>query len=296
MRPPFPPYVPEEPVAASPRLRDIPLRTLFPNILTLLAICSGLTAIRFAIEGKVEWALGAIILAAFLDGIDGRVARFLKSETRFGAQMDSLADFVNFGVAPAMILYFTLLRDVTPFGWIAALAYAICACLRLARFNVQLDDPQQAEWKADFFVGIPAPAGAMVVLLPIYLMRLGLDGTAWLAWTASAYTMLVGLLMVSNLPTYSGKTLGKRIPNNVALPLVISTVILIAVLLSYPWQVLAICAIIYLAALPWGRAYHDRLAARYGETRASTGKAVSAGSTGTRSAKHPRPSGDGEDS
>lgn len=266
MKPPFPPYEPDGEAAPSTRLRDIPLRTLFPNILTLLAICSGLTAIRFAIEGMTEWALGAIILAAFLDGIDGRVARFLKSETRFGAQMDSLADFVNFGVAPAMVLYFGLLREVSPFGWVAALVYAICACLRLARFNVQMEqqaDARQPEWTKDFFTGIPAPAAAMVVLLPVYLILLGVAPGNWMPWLASAYVIIIGLLMVSNLPTYSGKTMGKRVPSEIALPMVIGTVMVIAILLSYPWQVLTFCAVVYLAALPWGRAYYYRLADRH---------------------------------
>src|SRR5665811_841960 len=140
METPFPPFEPEEKtVRPQPRLRDIPFRTLFPNILTLLAICSGLTSIRFAMEGRIELAIAAIILAAFLDAIDGRVARFLKSTTRFGEQMDSLADFVNFGVAPAMLLYILFLQGLKPLGWIAALIFAVCSCLRLARFNAQLD-------------------------------------------------------------------------------------------------------------------------------------------------------------
>ncbi|MCB1440656.1 MAG: CDP-diacylglycerol--serine O-phosphatidyltransferase, partial [Nitratireductor sp.] len=243
MEPPFPPFVPDEDEAVpatngQPRLRDIPLRVIFPNVLTLLAIASGLTAIRFAIENRPEMAIGAIILAAVLDGIDGRVARFLKSTSRFGAQMDSLADFVNFGVAPGMIIYFTFLGEIRTPGWIAVIVYAICACLRLARFNVQLDQPKSAPWRNDFFTGVPAPAGAMVVLLPAYLSLLGVEITGELAWITAIFSGLVGMLMVSNLPTYSGKTLGSRIPSNIALPVIIGLVLVVALLLSYPWQVL----------------------------------------------------------
>jgi CDP-diacylglycerol--serine O-phosphatidyltransferase len=267
MEPPFPPFVPDEDEAVpatngQPRLRDIPLRVIFPNVLTLLAIASGLTAIRFAIENRPEMAIGAIILAAVLDGIDGRVARFLKSTSRFGAQMDSLADFVNFGVAPGMIIYFTFLGEIRTPGWIAVIVYAICACLRLARFNVQLDQPKSAPWRNDFFTGVPAPAGAMVVLLPAYLSLLGVEITGELAWLAAVFSGLVGMLMVSNLPTYSGKTLGSRIPSNIALPVIIGLVIVVALVLSYPWQVLTALALIYLASIPWSMYYFNRLAAR----------------------------------
>ena len=267
MEPPFPPFVPDEDEAVpatngQPRLRDIPLRVIFPNVLTLLAIASGLTAIRFAIENRPEMAIGAIILAAVLDGIDGRVARFLKSTSRFGAQMDSLADFVNFGVAPGMIIYFTFLGEIRTPGWIAVIVYAICACLRLARFNVQLDQPKSAPWRNDFFTGVPAPAGAMVVLLPAYLSLLGVEITGELAWITAIFSGLVGMLMVSNLPTYSGKTLGSRIPSNIALPVIIGLVHVVALLLSYPWQVLTALALIYLASIPWSMYYFNRLAAR----------------------------------
>src|ERR1700741_3715624 len=150
------------------RFRPIPVRMLVPNVITLLAICAGLTAIRLSTEGRMELAVGAIVFAAILDGIDGRVARLLKGTSRFGAELDSLADFVNFGVAPALMLYFWGLHDLKSLGWIAAMVFAICAGLRLARFNVMSGDPPRPAWAANFFVGGPAPAGAIVVLLPIY--------------------------------------------------------------------------------------------------------------------------------
>ncbi len=259
MENPFPPFDPdgesdtEFDVAteSTTRLRDIPLRTIFPNLLTLLAICSGLTAIRFAIEDRIELAIAAIIFAGFLDGIDGRVARFLKSTTRFGAQMDSLADFVNFGVAPAMLLYFSVLSEVRSAGWIAALIYSICACLRLARFNVMLDSPDMPEWQSRFFLGVPAPAGALVVLLPVYLLLLGVPDTLAWAWFATLFTVFSAFLMVSSIPSFSGKNVSKKIRRDLVTPMMILAVFLCALLFTYPWMTLAAVSVLYLASLPF---------------------------------------------
>src|SRR6266487_1460298 len=165
----FPPFEPDRDEPRRRRFRPIPVRTLVPNLITLLALCAGLTAVRLAIEGKLEFALAAIVFAAVLDGVDGRIARMIKGTSRFGAELDSLADFVNFGVAPALILYFWSLHELKSVGWIAAMVFAICAALRLARFNVMIDDPNRPAWAGNFFTGIPAPAGALTVLLPIYL-------------------------------------------------------------------------------------------------------------------------------
>jgi len=257
MESPFPPFDPDgdnlptvQATETPTRLRDVPLRTIFPNVLTLLAICSGLTSIRFAIEGRLELAVAAIIFAAFLDGIDGRVARFLKSTTRFGAEMDSLADFVNFGVAPALLLYFTILNGL-PFGWTVSLVYASCACLRLARFNVTLDDPNQPEWQYRFFVGVPAPAGALLALLPIYVQLLGVPVNPIHSGFSILFTLGCGLLMVSNIPTFSGKNISEKIRSDLFLPIMILAVFLTAVLLSYPWKVLAAVAILYLISIPF---------------------------------------------
>src|SRR5438309_1974603 len=156
---PFSPFDPRPLEDKRPRFRLIPVRTLLPNLITLLALCAGLTAIRLAVEDKLEWAVAAIVFAALLDGIDGRVARMLKGTSRFGAELDSLADFVNFGVAPALILYFWSLHELGNAGWIAAMVFAICAGLRLARFNVMIDDPNRPAWAANFFVGMPAHGG-----------------------------------------------------------------------------------------------------------------------------------------
>src|SRR3977135_2293947 len=165
---PYSPFDPARVDARRRRFRQIPVRTLVPNLITLLALCAGLTAIRLAIEAKLEWAVAAIVFAATLDGIDGLVARMLKGTSRFGAELDSLADFVNFGVAPALILYFWRLHELKSAGWIAALVFAICAALRLARFNVMIEDPNRPAWAGNFFVGVPAPAGAIQGRRPSY--------------------------------------------------------------------------------------------------------------------------------
>ena len=237
---------------APTRIRDIPLRAVFPNLLTLLAICSGLTAIRFSVEGRFELAIGAIVIAAILDGLDGRVARMLKSATRFGAQMDSLADFVNFGVAPAMLLYFWTLSLAGNFGWICALIYSIGSGLRLARFNVMLENPNQPEWQKNFFLGVPAPAAALTVLLPVYLGQLGLDSLRELPHISAIYALAIGLLMVSNLPTWSGKNVGQRVRRDLVFPLMIIGVLLVAFLLSNPWETLTLISSAYLIGLPFG--------------------------------------------
>src|SRR5499433_1876140 len=200
------------------RFRAIPVRTLVPNVITLLALCAGLTSIRLAAEGKLEWAVAAIVFAAVLDGVDGRVARLLKGTSRFGAELDSLADFVNFGVAPAVILYFWGLHELGNVGWIAAMVFAICAGLRLARFNVAIDDPNRPAWTANFFTGVPAPAGAITVLLPIYVNFLGVPFRL-LAPPALGYTLLIAVLMVSRLPVFSGKKIGTRVAPELVLPI-----------------------------------------------------------------------------
>jgi len=247
----FPSFDPAPPPRRR-RFKAIPVRTLLPNLITLLALCAGLTAIRVAVENRLELALAAIVLAVLLDGIDGRVARMLKGTSRFGAELDSLADFVNFGVAPALILYFWGLAELKSAGWIAALVFAICAALRLARFNVMIDDPSKPAWAANFFTGIPAPAGAITVLLPIYLNFLGVSNGLITVWVTFFYTLAIALLMVSKLPVFSGKRVGKRVPPDMVLPVFVLVVFFFALLISYPWQVLTVGSLIYLACLPLG--------------------------------------------
>src|SRR4249920_985241 len=265
------------------RFRRIPVRTLAPNVVTLLALCAGLTAIRMAFENHYVLALGAIVFAAILDGIDGRLARFLKGTSRFGAELDSLADFVNFGVAPALILYFWGLHDLKSAGWIAAMVFAICAGLRLARFNVMIDDPDKPAWAGNFFTGIPAPAGAITVLLPIYLSFLGVSVGLVTVWLTFFYTLLIALLMVSRLPVFSGKRVGKRVPPEMVLPVFVMVVLFFALLVSYPWQVLTLGTLAYLACLPLGwlsyREYQrkDATAAAATATASASASAIPSG-------------------
>ena len=272
----FQPLDPAPPPFRHRRFKAIPVRTLLPNLITLLALCAGLTAIRMAIEGRLDLALGAIVLAAVLDGIDGRVARLLKGTSRFGAELDSLADFVNFGVAPALILYFWGLHDLRSIGWIAALVFALCGGLRLARFNVMIDDPNRPVWAGNFFTGIPAPAGAITVLLPIYLFFLGLPVNLVTIWFTFVYTLAIALLMVSRLPVFSGKRVGKRVPPELVLPVFVVVVLFVALLISYPWIVLSVGTLIYLACLPIGwqayRNYEKRDAEAAQTAAASTGE------------------------
>jgi CDP-diacylglycerol--serine O-phosphatidyltransferase len=234
------------------RFRRIPVRTLAPNLVTILAMCAGLTAIRMAFENRYGLALSAIVFAAILDGLDGRLARFLKGTSRFGAELDSLSDFVNFGVAPALILYFWGLHDLKSAGWIAAMVFAICGALRLARFNVMIDDPDRPVWAANFFIGMPAPAGAITVLLPIYAAFLGLPRSAFLTWLTLFYTLGIASLMVSRLPVFSGKRVGTRVPPEMVGPLIVLVVLSIAFLIAYPWVLLTVGTLAYLACLPLG--------------------------------------------
>jgi CDP-diacylglycerol--serine O-phosphatidyltransferase len=255
MRKPFLPLF--EPDGQRRRFRPIPVRTLVPNVITLLALCAGLTAMRLAAEARFDWALAGVVFAAMLDGIDGRVARLLKGTSQFGAELDSLADFVNFGVAPALILYFWDLHELKSAGWIAAMVFAICAGLRLARFNVMLDAADRPVWTANFFVGVPAPAGAICVLLPVYVQFLGLTAPTIIVLV---YTLVIAFLMVSRLPVFSGKKLGTRVPPDLVLPVFVVVVLLIALLLSYPWEVLTVATILFLGSVPlsW-KAYNDNL-------------------------------------
>jgi CDP-diacylglycerol--serine O-phosphatidyltransferase len=275
----FTPFRPDRSQERRRRFRQVPVRTLLPNLITLLALCAGLTGIRLAIEGQLEWALAAIVFAATLDGIDGRIARLLKGTSRFGAELDSLADFVNFGVAPGLILYFWGLHELGSAGWIAAMVFAICAGLRLARFNVMIDDPNRPAWAANFFVGMPAPAGAITVLLPIYVSLLGVPRLAVVAPVTFVYTLAIGFLMVSRLPVFSGKRVGKRVAPEMVLPVFVLVVLFFALLISYPWAVLTIGTVAYLASLPFGYlAYRKYEREAAGTTqRAAAPKATLAG-------------------
>jgi CDP-diacylglycerol--serine O-phosphatidyltransferase len=251
------PSDPQFPEVRRRRFRPIPVRMLVPNVITLLAICAGLTAIRLSTEGRMELAVAAIVFAAVLDGIDGRVARMIKGQSKFGAELDSLADFVNFGVAPGLILYFWQLHELNNGGWIAAMVFAISGGLRLARFNATMDDPNKPAFAANYFTGVPAPMGAILALLPIYLAFLGLPKPP--AMLTALYTLLIAFLMVSRLPVFSGKTVRMRVPPEMVLPVFVSVIFFIALLIGYPWHILSAGSVLYLLSLPAGwKSYRDQ--------------------------------------
>lgn len=241
-----------------PRLREIPLRLVIPNLVTVLAICAGLSGVRLAFEGRFELAVAMVLLAAFLDGVDGRLARMMKATSKFGAQMDSLADIVNFGVAPALVVYAYLLDQARSLGWIAALIYVIAAGLRLARFNVMTEREVKAPWQNEFFVGVPAPMGAMLVLLPVYIGFIGVEPSRTFALIAAAYTVLIGYLLISRLPVWSGKS-ESRIRRDLVLPAILIVVLYVALLMSFTWEVLSLTVLAYLTFLPFSaRMWHKR--------------------------------------
>ena len=256
------PDLPKKP-ANGRRFKQVPIRFLLPNLITLLALCSGITAIRLGIEGRYELAVGAIIISIVLDALDGRLARFLKGTSRFGAELDSLADFVNFGVAPAILVYLWALNDLRTMGWVVALILAICCALRLARFNVALDDLEKPAWSASFFSGAPAPAGAGLAMLPMYVGFLGFvdDGHSY-SMVIAPYIVAVALLMVSRIPTYSGKTMRPRVRRDLVLPILGGGALTIVCLIAFPWETLTLMAFAYLALIPFSiRAYRQHKAA-----------------------------------
>jgi CDP-diacylglycerol--serine O-phosphatidyltransferase len=232
--------------------RRIPVRLMVPNFFTLLGLCAGLTSIRMGIEGRYDIALAAIVFAAFLDGIDGRVARLLKASSRFGAELDSLADFVNFGVAPAFLLFNWGLTGPRSIGWICVMMFALASALRLARFNAAIDD-EKPRWQANYFVGMPTPAAAIAVMLPIYIDQSGLAdvrGNPLLLKAVLVYIMAIAVLMVSNVPTFSGKLIGERLPREWVLPAIFAAIGFVALLVTYTYDTLVGATLVYLASIP----------------------------------------------
>lgn len=233
------------------------MRAVTPNAVTALALCSGLTAIRFAIGGEWERAVLFIMIAGMLDGIDGRVARLLRGESRFGAELDSLADAISFGVSPALVLYLWSLKDAPRVGWICALLYAVFCALRLARFNARIDLTDQPHKSAGFLTGIPAPAGAGAALLPLYtsfwidepLLRSPYIVAPWIA--------LIALLMVSSLATFSWSSL--RLRRNIRFEAIVVVVAVGAALISAPWQTLSVVTALYLLTLPFSIRSYARI-------------------------------------
>ncbi|MGE5475023.1 MAG: CDP-diacylglycerol--serine O-phosphatidyltransferase [Bacteroidales bacterium] len=231
-----------------PRIPGLSINRLIPNILTLLALCAGLTSIRFGLHGAWEKAVLAIILAAVFDGLDGRVARLLQGTSKFGAELDSLSDFVSFGVAPAMVLYFWTMQSAGGLGWAMVLLYTVCCGLRLARFNTMLGQADLPPYAYNFFTGVPAPAAAGVVLLPMVASFEFGSGFFDRPTVVAVFLLGVSFLMVSTIPTFSFKKV--RVPNAWVLPILLIIGVLAAFLVTEPWKTLAVVGAAYVVLIP----------------------------------------------
>ena len=230
------------------RPRGIPLRAVVPNAVTALALCFGLTGVRFAIEGKWELAVLAIVVAAVLDGMDGRIARLLNGQSRFGAELDSLSDVIAFGVSPAVIIYLWSLQENPRYLWLFALAHAVCAALRLARFNAAIDVEDQPHKSAGFLTGVPAPAGAGLTLLPLYLWVWTGAPIFRETWMVAPWAALVAFLMISNIATFSWTSL--RLRSHVRIGAIVVIALVGGALFSAPWPTLSLAAMLYAALIP----------------------------------------------
>ncbi|HEX9807804.1 MAG TPA: phosphatidylcholine/phosphatidylserine synthase [Alteraurantiacibacter sp.] len=246
--------------------RGLTLRAVAPNAITAAALCSGLTGIRFAISGNFEMAAFAILLAGLLDGIDGRIARLLKAQSRFGAELDSLADSLSFGMAPALVLFMWSLQDLPRFGWFASLAFAICCALRLARFNAQIDLDEQPHKSAGFLTGVPAPVGAGLAFLPFYLWMATGDALFREPVLVALWLAGIAFLMISNLATLSWTSIRPR--RSIRLEAIALAGILFTALLTEPWWTLTVVCVGYLALMPWGFVRYARFK-RQREARAA---------------------------
>ena len=222
-------------------------RVILPNMLTLIGVCIGLTSIRFALDGKFEFAIIAIIFAALIDGLDGRIARLIKGTSKVGKELDSLTDMISFGVAPAFIMYFWKLNTLGRFGWLVCLIYVICVALRLARFNVNSN--QEPSWRDNFFEGVPSPAGGILVLTPLIVSVTSFDYiTLNYDIIVPAFFIVTSLLLISKFPSYSFKKI--VIQRKTTIFLLFGIVLFFGLLLIYPFNVIAISSIIYLLMLP----------------------------------------------
>ncbi len=249
-----------------PRFQGLSFNRLIPNLMTLVGLCAGLTAIRFALLERWDAAAAAIVVAGVIDGLDGRIARLLKATTRFGAEFDSLADFLCFGIAPALILYLWTLQAWGGLGWAPCLMFAVCAALRLARFNAAIDGAPKPAYTYNFFVGVPAPAGAGLALFPLFLwLQAEASGLSALSQAArhpafaGVLLFAIAALMVSTLPTWSFKNF--KVPNEYVLPLLLGAGLAVALLVSEPWGTLAVIGAVYAATLPLGLRSYRRLKA-----------------------------------
>ena len=240
-----------------PRLKGLTVGKLIPNLITVSAVCAGLTGIRFAVDGRGEHAVIAIIVAAILDALDGRMARILNASSEFGAQLDSLSDIVSFGVAPALVLYFWSLQTAGGIGWAVTLFFIVCCGLRLARFNSMLG--KLPPYAYNYFAGVPAPAGALMSLVPIVIHLAFEVGVVMEPAVVGTWSVIMASLMVSRLPTYSFKRL--KVPQLYVLPFLVVVGLMLAGLAGRPWHVLTLFTVMYLMTFPFSYRSFRRLKA-----------------------------------
>jgi len=248
------------PLPGRGRLKSLSFNKMLPNLVTLLALSAGLTSIRYGLLEQFERAVIAIFLAAVFDGIDGRIARLLRGQTKFGAELDSLSDAISFGVAPAVLLYMYTLKDAGGIGWALSLLLAICCVLRLARFNTMLGEPDLPSWAHNYFVGVPAPAAAFLAILPMILSFQFESGIFSSPWTVGIFVLGVSFLMISQIPTFAFKRV--RVPVVWVLPLMIVVGIAAAFLVTEPWATFGVLGLIYLGSIPFAVVSFRRLQRR----------------------------------
>lgn len=249
--------------------RGIPARAVAPNAVTVLALCSGLTGVRFAIAGDWEKALFAILIAGILDGLDGRIARMLNAQSRFGAELDSLSDVIAFGVSPAIIMFLWSLSGIPRFGWIFALGFAVCAALRLARFNATLDTAEHPRKAAGFLTGVPAPIAAGMLLVPVAMWLWSDLALFREPWFICGWAALIGFLMISDVATYSWSS--AHISRAWRLPALLIVAMVGAALFTAPWHVLSLLMLGYMATIPFSMNAYRRIKRQRGAAAAPTG-------------------------
>ena len=239
-------------------------RVILPNMLTLIGVCIGLSSIRFALDEKFEFAIIAIIFAALIDGLDGRIARLIKGTSKVGKELDSLTDVISFGVAPAFIMYFWKLNELGRFGWLLCLVYVICVALRLARFNV--NSSQEPSWKDNFFEGVPSPAGGILVLTPLIISLTGFDYFELdYNLIVPTFFVVISFLLISKFPSYSFKKI--VIPRRTTIFLLFGIVLFFGLLLVYTFNVIAISSVIYLFLLPISFLHYQKIKKKHENDR-----------------------------
>jgi CDP-diacylglycerol--serine O-phosphatidyltransferase len=256
--------------------RPLPVLHFVPNMFTILGLCAGMTGMRFAFDGRWQMAVAFIIAAAIFDGLDGRSARLLKMTSKLGEQLDSLADFISFGVAPAVIVYLWVLHDVRGFGWAIALVFATCCALRLARFNAELEATERPAWALHYFTGVPAPAAAGLAIVPM-MASFVIGGDIARHWLVSAVTLVVvAVLMVSRVPTFSVKRL--RIKPSLVIPTIILGIFVTVLLVTEVWLILSLIGIAYLGSIPVSWVMAKRMEQTAAQTPAAATEPAAAGS------------------